>query len=230
MHALALAPGFFYRLGLDVAIYELPYHGLRSGGARVSPFPGLDLALTNEGVAQTIYELRAIRSWLQQDGGKPVGVVGMSLGGYLAALWASLDPLSFAIAIVPLVSMGQVALDVLDSGQATGMVLRGALAGVSVDELVNAYDVHSPLSLPPVVEPRRRLLMAAENDSVIPPRDVHLLGHHWPGSSTHWFPGDHFDVYAGEGQAARRIHDFLLSLGLSRYEPLDLDNWCAEAA
>src|SRR5207248_2340350 len=46
MHSLMLSPGSYFSLGLDVVIYELPYHGLRNPSDRVPPFPGPDQALT----------------------------------------------------------------------------------------------------------------------------------------------------------------------------------------
>ena len=109
LETLAFDARRFYRAGVDVVLYVLPYHGRRmppgahrSGG----PFFDVDLVRTNEAFAQTIYELRALLRWLRASGTGPVGAFGMSLGGYTTALLASVEPeLAFAVPMIPLTSL-----------------------------------------------------------------------------------------------------------------------------
>src|SRR5204863_137740 len=80
---LAFEARRFYRAGVDVVIYVLPYHGPRTAagsGPSGRGFFGLDMVRTNEAFAQAIYELRALLRYCRAAGTGPVGAFGMSLG------------------------------------------------------------------------------------------------------------------------------------------------------
>jgi pimeloyl-ACP methyl ester carboxylesterase len=109
LESLAFDVRRFYRAGVDVVLYVLPYHGTRApGGPRRSgePFFDIDLVRTNEAFAQAIYELRALLRHVRAAGAGPVGAFGMSLGGYTTALLASVEPeLAFAVPMIPLTAL-----------------------------------------------------------------------------------------------------------------------------
>ena len=96
----AFVARWFYSLGLNVALFVLPFHGLRGGdGAPV--WPSVNVGRTNEGFAQAVFDLGALIRFL--DG--PVAVMGMSLGGYTTALLATVeDGLKFAVPMIPVAS------------------------------------------------------------------------------------------------------------------------------
>src|SRR5581483_1768699 len=76
LERLAFDARRFYRAGVDVVLYVLPYHGPRSvGGAARSGegFFEMDVVRTNEAFAQAIYELRALLRFLRARGTGPVG-------------------------------------------------------------------------------------------------------------------------------------------------------------
>ena len=224
VNALALVPGFFFRLGLDVVLYELPYHGRRTpqDAARNAKtlFPSMHVARTNESMAQAIQELRALRNWLEVENDLPVGVVGMSLGGYVAALWASLDKLAFVLPMVPLVSMAEIAWGVIQKN-AVLSAPNSPVAGFDEQRLRDIYRIHSPLAYQPRVNQRRRMIVAGLGDSMIPPAQPHLLWEHWAKPRIHWFPGGHLSQLGG-GNAFKEVHQFLLSLGLAREQMLSI--------
>jgi len=84
---------WLYSLGLDVALLVLPFHGLRAAriGAPLFPNPAR-VSLTNEAFGQAIFDLRALVGYLLDREASAVGVLGMSLGGYTAALAATVEP------------------------------------------------------------------------------------------------------------------------------------------
>jgi len=92
--------GRVLRSGHDVALFTLPFHGMRANPLRRGPpeFPGADPRFSNEGFRQVIGDLRNFVHWLKEQGHPAVGVMGMSLGGYTAALlafpvnWGTLRP------------------------------------------------------------------------------------------------------------------------------------------
>src|SRR5262249_53112617 len=89
--AVALMAPAFFADGLDVALLTLPFHGKR--GPRAGRFSGqlfasADVARLNESMGQAAHDLIAFVAWLRATGAARVGVLGLSLGGYVAALLA----------------------------------------------------------------------------------------------------------------------------------------------
>jgi len=224
LSAVTLVPGYFYRLGLDVLVYELPYHGRRipSCQQQASLFPSLNFARTNEGFGQAISELRSIAKWLEQENGKPVGVMGLSLGGYTAALWASLDQLAFSILISPLVSMSEIAEVLLSVHNHVPLDLDAeTLRCLSPESLSEVYAVHCPLSYAPKVELKRRMILAGVGDDIVPRTQPEEIWRHWQKPRIEWLSGGHLGQVI-EAHTLRHVYDFLRELGLALDKPLEI--------
>ncbi|MEB2312487.1 MAG: alpha/beta hydrolase family protein [Polyangiaceae bacterium] len=152
------------RIGLDVALFVLPFHGVRARReGSLPPFPGSDPRVTNEGFRQAVGDLGDLAAWLRERGHPAVGAVGMSLGGYTTALAATVDPtLAFAVPMIPLASLADFARD------------RGRLGASSVERtaqhraLEHAHRAVSPLHRAPVVSTERMLVIGAEADRITP--------------------------------------------------------------
>ena len=94
-------------LGLDVALVTLPLHGKRAAGRRSGAgFLDAHPLATNAAFEQAVWELRRLAGWLRAQGSPALGVHGMSLGGYTAALFASIERgLACVVPLVPAVSL-----------------------------------------------------------------------------------------------------------------------------
>jgi hypothetical protein len=95
-------------LGLNVAMPVLPLHGPRRPGApRGTSFPGPDVLDNIHGASQAVWDVRRLLAWIRtQDPQAPVGITGVSLGGYVSSLVAGLDPdLACAVLGVPIVDL-----------------------------------------------------------------------------------------------------------------------------
>jgi len=91
--AVVLMANQWYERGLDVALFTLPYHGARTPPeSRFSGehFAMPDVGRLSEAVREAVYEIRRVIHWRREETGAPVGVLGLSLGGYLAALMGGL--------------------------------------------------------------------------------------------------------------------------------------------
>ncbi|HXK17604.1 MAG TPA: CocE/NonD family hydrolase, partial [Polyangiaceae bacterium] len=100
------------RAGFDVVLFTLPFHGLRArvGYGAVPEFPGGDPRLNVEGFRQASFDLQNLLGWLRAQGHPRVGVIGMSLGGYTAALLATAEAqLDFVVPVIPLSSLADFA-------------------------------------------------------------------------------------------------------------------------
>ena len=212
LDAFLLLANQWFRGGLDVALLTLPHHGARTPpGARFSGehFAVPHVARLGEAVREAIYEIRQLVHWLREESGAPVGVLGLSLGGYLAALAAGLfDDLGFVIPIVPPVCIGDLAWRFFTQ---TRHHRAGGAAALSRQELRRAFRVHSPLAHPLRISPERVMIVAGRGDRIVPPEHPAALWSHWGEPRIHWFSGSHLTPF-GRGRMARAILDHLESI------------------
>lgn len=208
--AFALFAREWYDRGLDVALLTLPHHGERTPPqARFSGewFAVPHVTRVAEAVREASFEIQVVTSWLRQERGGPVGLLGLSLGGYLAALTAGLvDDLDFVVPIVPPVCIGDLAWRFFER---TDHARRGGAAALGHDELRRAFRVHSPLAHPLRVPRDRVLIVAGRGDRIVPPEHPHALWRHWGEPRIHWFSGSHLAPFGRAGvvrEVERHLH------------------------
>lgn len=210
LNSLWFALKWFYRHGYDIVQFTLPFHGYRTerrhGFSGVGFFSG-GFAHINEAMLQGVCDLRVLMDYLFANGAPSVGVSGLSLGGYHAAMLATADPrLSFCIPNSPVVTPIDMALD----WQPTGGVLRAMMKhyGVGIEQLRHGTAVHCPLTYRPQLDGERVLVIGGAGDRLTSPRFVRLLHDHWPGSHLHWFPGNHV-IHLRQGEYLKRMRAFM---------------------
>ena len=190
--------------GLDVALFTMPFHGLRAplSSLRAPLFPDpASIELTNEGFGQAIWDVRGLMAWMRARHSPEVGVVGMSLGGYAASLLATIETaLPFVVPFVPLA-------DITDA-----VVAHDAARGVSVDPALiaasrHALDIHRPLRRASTIPPARILVVGAEADKITGRAQAESLATHF-GAEAAWFRGGHILQY-GRRDGFRRVNEFI---------------------
>lgn len=183
--------GGWRRRGLDVVLPVLPFHGRRGDpGRRATPgFPAADPRFTNEGFRQTVHDLTSLIGWLRAEGHGPIGLAGMSLGGYTAALLATLLPeLSFVAMVIPLASIA-------DFARAQGRLGIGPTADAVHRGLEAVYRPTSPFSRPSLVAADRVRIVAARGDRITGLAHAARLGAHF-GVEPEVRPGSHLIQFA----------------------------------
>ncbi|MCB0317911.1 MAG: alpha/beta hydrolase family protein [Bdellovibrionales bacterium] len=210
INSLVFLPGYFYHLGMDVVLFELPYHGRRKPKVAGDEFlfPSTNVVRTNEAMAQSICDLRQIERFLRSLGANIIGAAGMSLGGYTASLWASLDYLSFCIPIVPMASMAEMCWDILSKEKKLDDLKN---VGLSRELLNDVYHLHSPLSFEPKIKPDHAMIIAGLGDAIVPPRHPKMLWEHWRYPDLTWFSGGHI-AQLKRSEAFYKIVDFFRKL------------------
>ncbi len=175
-------------LGLNVVLPVLPLHGPRKRGVpKGAVLPGEDMLDDVHAAAQAVWDIRRVLSWIRaQEPQSPIGLNGLSLGGYVASLVASLDDrLRCAILGVPVADI----VDLLDRH-----------AGLSSDDprretITMAKPIGhmiSPLALTPRVPKRGRFIYAGVADQLVHPREhVVRLWEHWGKPEIVWYRGGH---------------------------------------
>lgn len=210
LNSLWFALKWFYRRGYDVLQFTLPFHGYRTQPRHLASGIGFfsgGFAHVNEAMLQGVSDLRVLMDYLFSQGAPSVGVSGLSLGGYHAAMLATADPrLSFCVPNSPVVAPIDMAMDWGSTGAALKMLMKSA--GIGIRDLRSGTAIHSPLSYTPQIDSDRALIIGGAGDRLTSPRFVRLLGQHWHGSHEHWFPGNHV-IHLHQGQYLRRMKSFM---------------------
>jgi pimeloyl-ACP methyl ester carboxylesterase len=186
--AHVLMAATWFELGFDVALLALPFHGPRSPrSARYSGelFASWDVSRMNEAVRQAVQDIHVVKTWIERTTDAPVGLLGVSLGGYLAALMAGLCAnLAFVVPVVPPVFLHALVCSLL-------ALDRAAAPPMPLEKLREGYSVHCPLTYPLAVPRERVLVVGARGDCLVPPEHAHALWQHWGTPAVHWYSGSH---------------------------------------
>jgi pimeloyl-ACP methyl ester carboxylesterase len=200
---------YLERLGMDVALFVLPFHGPRTRRrlGELPPFPGAEPRITNEGFRQAMADFRDLVGWLSARGHDKIGVMGMSLGGFATALAATLEPrLAFAIPMIPLASIADAAR------------LNGHLGGTPEEEeaqyraLEAVHRVSSPLHRPAAIAANRIMIIGAERDQITPIENARKLALHFH-CRLETMHGGHL-MQLGRNERFRSVGRFLNELGV----------------
>jgi hypothetical protein len=197
--------------GMNVALAVLPLHGPRRIGRRSGEgFLAGNFLDTIHAEAQAMWDLRRLLSWIRAQQGGPIGVYGLSLGGYNTALLSSLDDgLACAIAGIPATDFRR-----LTWRHGAPLQIRYAEhRGLIHDEVSEILSVISPLVLPSKVARDRRYIFAAVCDRLVPPDQPRDLWRHWEQPRIEWYQGSHVTFRAHAG-VERFINDALRAGGL----------------
>ncbi|AMO63538.1 prolyl oligopeptidase family protein [Mycolicibacterium phlei] len=201
---------WFFRSGYDVLLYTLPFHGPRA--EKGSPFSGHGFFAHGfsgfaEAMAQAVHDFRSVIDYLEFTGVDRIALTGMSLGGYTAALIASVDHrIQAVIPNVPVVAPDQTVDEWFPANKVVG--LRNLLAGTDSELTKAATRYSSPLNYRPLVPKKRRLIIAGLGDKLAPPQQAEMLWRHWDRCAFHWFPGNHV-LHVSQPDYLRRMTRFM---------------------
>ncbi|KUI03739.1 alpha/beta hydrolase [Mycobacterium sp. IS-3022] len=191
------------KLGFNVALPVAPLHGSRRS-ADDGQLLSLDLTSMLHGISQAVWDVRRLVSWLRSATGTPIGVYGLSLGGYLAALLAGIEELDCVVAALPFANV----LGLMEHHGPPPMYLDV----LGSDPAQNTFRVTSPLAMQPQLPPERLTLFAARGDRLIPQDQTHALSARWQSPHDHWINSGH--VGFTWSREAKRLVGEQLSAGL----------------
>ncbi len=207
----------FNDLGCNVVLPVLPLHGRRREPRRSAVhFPSIDPLDNVHGLAQATHDVRRIVGWIRTQSPEAIGIQGVSLGGYVAALVAGLEsPLDCVVAIIPVTDF-----PTLFRSQ-TPPHMRDRLAPM-LEPATALHSVVSPLRFDPSTSVTRRFIAAGLVDRLVDPvEQVARLWRHWRRPSIHWYPGGHI------GYAVRRdVHGYIdaafVRSGVAHYDAVSI--------
>ena len=199
-------------LGLNVAFLTLPFHGRRNPGSRMSspPMPSADALDTLHGLTQAVWDVRQLLAHLRTRSEQPIGLMGLSLGGMVSGVAASIDDAHAVLLLVPAVDLPSLMADTAARVQLAATAEADLLAQAQA-----LFAPVSPLRLTPRVPVERRFIVAGTIDRFARPTSQAIaLWHHWDKPTLHWYHGGHVSLFwARNVQAA--IDDHLRGAGLA---------------
>lgn len=210
--AVALSARAWFERGFNVLLLTLPDHGPRRAPGEFfsgQSFTVPHAVLLAAAVRRAIHEIFELKRWLRSQSDGPIGLVGMSLGGYLASLCAGLsDDFDFLIPLVPPACMGDLAWRVYRD---TGHHRAGQDDVLTEENMRAAFYIHSPLAHPRKIARERILIAAGAGDRIVPPEHPSALWEHWDRPKIHWFRGSHIAPVAS-GSLMRVVTQHLENL------------------
>jgi hypothetical protein len=200
-----------HELGLNVALPVLPLHGPRRP-AGVAFVPGFDVLLNVGTALLSVSEIAAARAWMAEQADTPVGLYGVSLGGYIAGLAAGVIPgIDLVIAAMPVVSVHRlVARHLSRAGGGDALELAALMRSEPVMALERFVD---PLAYEPTVPIPQRHVIGGLLDRVTTPHQAVQLAQHWRVPAVRWYPGGHIGhawssaMHAHVDLALGHLHD-----------------------
>jgi dienelactone hydrolase len=198
-------------LDVDVAHLVLPMHGPRARDGAV-PFPGVDPVANFLGVAQAVWDVRTLLSWLQAEGAQEVGVYGVSLGGHVAGLLAGLD--ARPAAVVAGVPTSDLATMLADTVRAHWGEAAVAASHVLDDDFRTLSRLVSPLTFAPKLSRDHLFVYGAVGDRLITPQQALALWRHWDSPAILWLQGGH--IINNVGASRRFVLDAFAACGVGR--------------
>ena len=183
-------------LGLNLAFLTLPFHGARNPKPRSSPpMPSADVLDTIHGLTQAVWDARQLIDHLRGRTKQPIGLMGLSLGGLVSAVVASVDEPHAVVLLVPAVDMPTLMLDAAERVQ-EGLTAEPELFA----QAMALFAPVSPLKLTPKVPVERRCIVAGTLDRFArPTTQATALWRHWDEPALHWYHGGHVSLFWARG-------------------------------
>jgi pimeloyl-ACP methyl ester carboxylesterase len=188
-----------HRSGFNVAIPVLPHHGPRGAGRFEVAFPSEDPTKNFHAAAQAIADVRALLAYID-SGQERVVLFGISLGAYVTAAVAALEPtLAGVIVGVPVVDIAD-----LMRTHAPPRLARHAAFGQFCATAATLDAVTSAIGLPPPADSLPKRIWAGQADRLVRPPQVARLVERWGEPDVRWYAGGHMGFLT-----ARSVHNYI---------------------
>jgi pimeloyl-ACP methyl ester carboxylesterase len=207
---LALLVSMARTLDVEVVQLQPPYHGRRTPrGARFGGefYWTADLVRSIEALRQNLLDARALLGWLKAEDPRPVGVMGLSLGGALTLALTCLEA-GFAFSI-PLIAHMDLAAMVADAPVLRTMRHELRQFGWGVDEFRRFVRDIGWYDLAPRLPPGRIYMFAASDDHFFDPAVVEEMWRRWGRPPIRWYPGSHMGFLARLPDAMAEARRFI---------------------
>jgi dienelactone hydrolase len=172
---------------------QMAYYGPRRPPGSKRRLLSVDIPHTLEAVRQTVLDLRRASTWLEgrsEIDAKRLGILGTSLGSFLAALTAEMEPKLRRVAIL-LGGGGLVDAYYEDRRAAPYRKVWEALGGTK-EQVIRILAPVDPLTCAANLRDRRVLMIAAKRDEIVPPEAAEALWQATGKQKIVWYDCTHY--------------------------------------
>jgi dienelactone hydrolase len=176
---------------------HMAYYGPRRPPGSKLRLLSPDLAQSTAAVRQTVLDLRLATAWLEsrpEVDGKQLGILGTSLGGFIAALTAEMEPKLGRVAL--LLSGGGFVDAWYDIPEAASFRFLYELLGGSKAKMTAAVAPIDPITCAANLKRHKVLQIAGKRDELVPPRMAEAL---WKAAGEQkliWYDCTHYGAVA----------------------------------
>ncbi len=187
------------RMGISSVVIEPPYQMRRTpSGSWTGEYTiSGNMVRTFDSIRQAVLDVRRLIAILRQQGASRIGVMGMSMGGWITSLVSVVETdLALSAIVVPPVDLTHILK--------TSPLLRTIRNDIIQDGLLD-QDVSrvsfllSPLSYPLRVPLDRVRLFQARHDRALPPKGVEDLWNHWGRPLLRKYSAGHISIVLSPG-------------------------------
>jgi dienelactone hydrolase len=184
---------FLAHKGVAALFVQMAYYGpRRPPGSRLrllSP----DVPRTMAAVRQTVLDLRVAAAWLEsrrEVDPKRLGIMGTSLGSFMATLAAEMEPRLGRLAV--LLGGGGLVDGYYDHPQAAPYRRLYEALGGSKEKLAKLIAPADPLTCAANLKARKVLILAGKRDEIVPPRMAEALWRESGRQKLVWYDCTHY--------------------------------------
>jgi dienelactone hydrolase len=149
--------------GHDCVTMALPYHLERCDNKSSSgkELMGADLLEMLEGVSQSVKDVFNIINWLTSNGVERIGIVGVNIGAYVAALASCMsERLSYSVLVAPLTAPVQTLGFAIDEKRSLSTESLFGLSGNQLDIVMSPWELYRN---EPVIKKDRIMIVSARH-------------------------------------------------------------------
>jgi dienelactone hydrolase len=157
--------------GIGGLFVQMAYYGPRRPAGTNQRLLSYDLAHTFDAIRQTVLDLRRAAAWMEarpEIDKNCLGIMGTSLGSFMAALTAEMEPRYTKVAV--LLGGGGFVDGYYRHPQAAPFVKVFEALGGSKEMAAQFIAPVDPITLASNLRDRKLLIVAAKNDEIVPPR------------------------------------------------------------
>jgi dienelactone hydrolase len=172
---------------------QMAYYGPRRPPGSKLRLLSPNLSHTLEAVRQTVLDLRVAAAWLEarpEIDGKRLGIMGTSLGSFMAALTAEMEPKLDRVAV--LLGGGGFVEAYYDHPKAASYRKVYEALGGTKEKLIRVLAPVDPLTCAANLKEHKLLILAGKRDTIVPPKMAEAL---WQASGRQkivWYDCDHY--------------------------------------
>ncbi|MBI5397291.1 MAG: alpha/beta hydrolase [Verrucomicrobia bacterium] len=205
----------FARRGINCALMHLPYHVDRKPNRWKEYFLTENIAHTVQAVQQAVIEARVVLRWLRARQSGPVGIWGISLGGWIASIVACVEKeLDFAVLMTPAVRLDR---QVWELKFLAAMKESLLAQGATREDIIRIAEPLLPKFHKPLIERERILILEALYDQFLGPETIDELWQAWDKPPIERYRHGHISILM-DARVLGRTADFIKTM-TRRTEP-----------